>query len=72
MLFNSIVHVACTTKVEKCEKNERETLKLNTYFNFYWVFRYVNKYVFVKTHKLNRLMKDGTFFQPCAFHITKK
>lgn len=53
---------------------KKDKSKLNKEdFNFCRVFRYVNKYTCLcVTHKLNRLMKDGTFFQPCASHITKK
>jgi len=33
----------------------------------------VNKYTrLCKTHKQNRLMENGTTFQPCASHLTKK
>lgn len=74
MLFNSIVHVACTKKVKKCElKNEKDKSKLNKRISTsVGCSDMSTSMCLCITHKLNRLMKDGTFFSTMCFSYNQK
>lgn len=80
MLFNSSACCMYKKSEKKSElkrwEKKKAKSKLNKKdFNFGWVFRYVDIYLCLcMTHKLNRLMKDGTvfFFSTMCFSYNQK